>query len=132
MTTVNPNARAAVGEYKWGFHDDEKPLFIADKGLNAEMITAMSTMKGEPAWMLENRLDALETFRGLKNPPWAGSPGLLDAIDFENIHYYVRATDRDATNWDDVPDYIKNTFDKLGIPQAERDFLAGAGAQYDS
>ncbi len=132
MTTVNPNARQAVGEYKWGFHDDEKPLFIADKGLNAEMITAMSKMKGEPAWMLENRLDALETFRGLKNPPWAGSAELLDAIDFENIHYYVRATDRDSTNWDDVPAYIKDTFDKLGIPQAEREFLAGAGAQYDS
>ncbi len=132
MTTVNPNAREAVGEYKWGFHDDEKPLFIADKGLNVEMIRAMSKMKGEPEWMLENRLDALETFRELKNPPWAGSAELLGAIDFENIHYYVRATDRDSTKWEDVPAYIKDTFDKLGIPQAERDFLAGAGAQYDS
>ncbi|MFN8638722.1 MAG: Fe-S cluster assembly protein SufB [Dehalococcoidia bacterium] len=132
MTTVNPGAREAVGEYKWGFHDDVKPLFIAEKGLNAEMIREMSRMKGEPEWMLENRLDALETFRQLRNPPWAGSPELLGAIDFENIHYYVRATDRDSTKWEDVPAYIKDTFDKLGIPQAEREFLAGAGAQYDS
>jgi Fe-S cluster assembly protein SufB len=132
VTTVNPDARSAVGEYKWGFHDDVKPLFIADKGLNETVIRDMSKMKGEPEWMLENRLDALRTFFEKENPPWAGSPGLLDAIDFENIHYYVRATDRDSSKWEDVPEYIKDTFDKLGIPQAERDFLAGAGAQYDS
>ena len=116
MTTVNPSARGAVGEYKWGFHDDEKPLFIADKGLNEGVIRGMSAMKGEPAWMLENRIEAYHTFLGLKNPTWAGSPELLAAIDFDNIHYYVRATDRDSTNWDDVPQYIKDTFDKLGIP----------------
>ncbi len=130
--TTNTQARDAVGEYKWGFHDDEKPLFMAEKGLNEEMIRAMSLMKNEPEWMLEQRLDALETFRGLHDPTWAGSPDLLEAIDFENIHYYVRATDRDSSNWEDVPEYIKDTFDKLGIPEAERQFLAGAGAQYDS
>jgi Fe-S cluster assembly protein SufB len=132
MTTVNPAARDTVGEYKWGFHDDEQPLFIADKGLTPEMVRGMSLMKDEPAWMLEQRLEALETFRRLENPKWAGSPELLGAIDFDDIHYYVRATDRDSTNWDDVPQYIKDTFDKLGIPEAERQFLAGAGAQYDS
>ena len=132
MTTVNPSARDAVGEYKWGFHDDEKPLFIAEKGLNEEVIRGMSAMKGEPEWMLENRLDAYRTFLELKDPAWAGSPELLEAINFDDIHYYVRATDRDSTNWDDVPEYIKDTFDKLGIPEAERQFLAGAGAQYDS
>ena len=130
--TTNTNARDAVGEYKWGFHDDVKPLFIAEKGLNAEMIREMSKMKGEPEWMLEQRLDALETFRTLQDPSWAGSPELLKEIDFDNIHYYVRATDRDASKWEDVPQYIKDTFDKLGIPEAERQFLAGAGAQYDS
>jgi len=130
--TTNTNARDAVGEYKWGFHDDVKPLFIAEKGLNADMIREMSKMKGEPEWMLEQRLDALETFRTLKDPSWAGSPELLKEIDFDNIHYYVRATDRDASKWEDVPQYIKDTFDKLGIPEAERQFLAGAGAQYDS
>ena len=130
--TTNTNARDAVGEYKWGFHDDVKPLFIAEKGLNADMIREMSKMKGEPEWMLEQRLDALETFWTLKDPSWAGSPELLKEIDFDNIHYYVRATDRDASKWEDVPQYIKDTFDKLGIPEAERQFLAGAGAQYDS
>ena len=132
MTTVNPSARETVGEYRWGFHDKEQPLFIADKGLDEDVIRGMSKMKGEPAWMLENRIEAYHTFLGLKNPTWAGSPELLAAIDFDNIHYYVRATDRDATNWDDVPQYIKDTFDKLGIPEAEKQFLAGAGAQYDS
>jgi len=132
MTTVNPSARDAVGEYKWGFHDDEKPLFIAEKGLNEEVIRGMSAMKGEPAWMLENRLDAYQQFLTMKNPSWAGSPEVLNAIDFDDIHYYVRATDTDSTSWDDVPEYIKDTFDKLGIPEAERQFLAGAGAQYDS
>ncbi|MEZ4504148.1 MAG: Fe-S cluster assembly protein SufB [Dehalococcoidia bacterium] len=132
MTTVNPNARDAVGEYKWGFHDDVQPLFIAEKGLNEDVIRGMSKMKGEPEWMLEYRLDALRTFYEKHNPPWAGSPDLLDELDFDDIHYYVRATDRDSTTWEDVPDYIKDTFDKLGIPEAEKQFLAGAGAQYDS
>ena len=125
-------ARDAVGEYKWGFHDDEKPLFIAEKGLNEGVIREMSAMKSEPEWMLEQRLEALQSFHEQENPKWAGSPELLDAIDFDNIHYYVRATDRDSTDWEDVPEYIKDTFDKLGIPEAEKQFLAGAGAQYDS
>ncbi|RLT41442.1 MAG: Fe-S cluster assembly protein SufB, partial [Chloroflexi bacterium] len=132
MTTVNPSARDAVGEYKWGFHDDEKPLFMAEKGLNEDVIRGMSAMKGEPAWMLENRLDAYHQFLEMKNPSWTGSPEILNAINFDDIHYYVRATDTDSTSWDDVPAYIKDTFDKLGIPEAERQFLAGAGAQYDS
>jgi Fe-S cluster assembly protein SufB len=132
MTTTRPDVRETVGEYQWGFHDDEKPLFMADKGLNETVIREMSKMKGEPEWMLEYRLDAYRSFLAQENPSWAGSPELLKAIDFDNIHYYVRATDRDSTNWDDVPEYIKDTFDKLGIPEAERQFLAGAGAQYDS
>ncbi|MDA0269414.1 MAG: Fe-S cluster assembly protein SufB [Chloroflexi bacterium] len=132
MTPVNPSAGQVVGDYKWGFHDDEKPLFMADKGLDENLLRQMSAMKNEPAWMLEQRLDAYRTFLTLDDPKWAGSPELLDAINFDGIHYYVRATDTDSTNWEDVPDYIKNTFDKLGIPEAERQFLAGAGAQYDS
>ena len=82
--------------------------------------------------MREFRLESLRTFFEKDDPTWAGSPDLLDAIDFDAITYYVRATDRDSTDWDDVPEYIKDTFDKLGIPEAERQFLAGAGAQYDS
>ena len=133
MTTVDPKARGAVDEqYKWGFHDDEQPLFMAEKGLSEEVVRHISGVKDEPQWMLDFRLDALRTFREKENPSWAGSPELLEALDFDNIHYYVRATDRDATDWEDVPAYIKDTFDKLGIPEAERQFLAGAGAQYDS
>ncbi len=132
MTTSKDVARGAVGEYQWGFHDDEEPLFIAEKGLNERVIREMSKMKGEPDWMLEYRLDAYQSFLEQSNPKWAGSPQLLADLDFQDIHYYVRATDRDSTNWDDVPEYIKDTFDKLGIPEAEQEFLAGAGAQYDS
>jgi Fe-S cluster assembly protein SufB len=132
MTAIDPSIRETVGEYKWGFHDTEKPLFMAEKGLNPTVVEEISKIKNEPQWMLDTRLQALETFFRLENPSWAGSPEILDAIDFDNIHYYVRATDKDASNWDDVPEYIKDTFDKLGIPEAERQFLAGAGAQYDS
>ena len=128
----NSQARAAVGDYKWGFHDDEQPLFVAEKGLNEEVVRNLSRVKNEPEWMLELRLEALRIFWLKQDPTWAGSPDLLDAIDFNDIHYYVRATDRDATDWADVPPYIKDTFDKLGIPEAEKQFLAGAGAQYDS
>ena len=132
MTTVDPKAREAVGEYQWGFHDTEAPLFRADKGLDEEVVRQISALKDEPEWMLEFRLESLRTFFEKDDPTWAGSPDLLDAIDFDAITYYVRATDRDSTDWDDVPEYIKDTFDKLGIPEAERQFLAGAGAQYDS
>ncbi|MPZ98150.1 MAG: Fe-S cluster assembly protein SufB [Dehalococcoidia bacterium] len=132
MTTAKQDPRLAVGEYKWGFHDDEAPLFIAEKGLNEAVIRGMSKMKDEPEWMLEFRLDAYRRFLEMPNPTWAGSPELLQAINFDDIHYYVRATDQGATDWDDVPEYIKDTFDKLGIPEAEKQFLAGAGAQYDS
>ena len=132
MTTVDPKAREAVGEYQWGFHDTEAPLFRADKGLHEEVVRQISGLKDEPEWMLEFRLESLRTFFEKDDPTWAGSPDLLDAIDFDAITYYVRATDRDSTDWDDVPEYIKDTFDKLGIPEAERQFLAGAGAQYDS
>ena len=132
MTTVNPAARDAVGEYQWGFHDTEAPLFRADKGLDEEVVRQISDLKDEPEWMREFRIDSLRTFFEKDDPTWAGSPDLLEAIDFDAITYYVRATDRDSTDWDDVPEYIKDTFDKLGIPEAERQFLAGAGAQYDS
>ncbi len=132
MTTVNPKAREAVGDYQWGFHDDEVPLFRADKGLSEDVVRQISELKDEPEWMREFRLEALRTFYEKDDPTWAGSPELLAAIDFDAITYYVRATDRDSTDWEDVPEYIKDTFDKLGIPEAERQFLAGAGAQYDS
>jgi len=117
-------------ETKFGFHDDEKAFFTANKGLNEDVVRMISQMKDEPQWMLDFRLRALELFHQREDPAWGSA--LLKEIDFDNIHYFVRATDRDERSWDDVPDYIRNTFDKLGIPEAEKKFLAGVGAQYDS
>ncbi len=116
--------------YKYGFFDPEEALFKANKGLTPEIVNLISNMKDEPQWMREFRLRALEYFRAREDPAW-GSPQLKD-IDFDNIHYFVRATDRDERSWDDVPEYIRRTFDKLGIPEAEKKYLAGVGAQYDS
>jgi Fe-S cluster assembly protein SufB len=115
---------------KWGFYDPEEALFKAHKGLTPELVATISEMKGEPEWMRDFRLRSLELFRQKQNPPWGSE--MLEEIDFDDIHYFVRATDRDERSWEDVPEYIKRTFDKLGIPEAEKKFLAGVGAQYDS
>jgi Fe-S cluster assembly protein SufB len=117
-------------EYKYGFHDSEAPVFKSEKGLTPELVERISKMKGEPEWMTTFRLRALGFFRSHPNPAWAN--GQLDEVDYENIFYYVRANDRDARSWEDVPEYVKRTFDRLGIPEAEKKFLAGVGAQYDS
>ena len=127
MTTEARQVNAE--EYKFGFHDDDTPFFKAKRGLNPEVVAEISDMKSEPAWMREFRLKALEYFEQKPNPSWGGD---LTPIDYQNMFYYVRATDKNVQSWADVPEYIKNTFDKLGIPQAERQFLAGVGAQYDS
>jgi Fe-S cluster assembly protein SufB len=114
---------------KYGFRDSEKPLFRGRPGLSPEVVKEISGMKEEPAWMRDLRLRALEVFQKKPMPTWGGD---LSGINFDEIYYYVKPTDRQARNWDDVPQYIKRTFDKLGVPQAEREFLAGVGAQYDS
>jgi len=114
---------------KYGFRDSEKPLFRGRPGLSPKVVEEISGMKEEPAWMRDLRLRALEVFRKKPMPTWGGD---LSGINFDEIYYYVKPTDRQARNWDNVPQYIKRTFDKLGIPQAEREFLAGVGAQYDS
>ncbi len=115
---------------KYGFHaGEENYVFKARKGLNREIVTEISWMKGEPEWMLELRLKSLEHFEQRPMPTWGAD---LSTIDFDDIYYFVRATDKGSRNWEDVPPEIKETFDKLGIPEAERKFLAGAGAQYES
>jgi Fe-S cluster assembly protein SufB len=115
--------------YKWGFHDDEEAVYKSKKGLSRAGVEEISDMKGEPSWMRQYRLKALDHFLVRPMPTWGGD---LSGIHFDEIYYYVKAADHDAGNWDDVPAYIKRTFDKLGIPEAERKFLAGMGAQYDS
>jgi Fe-S cluster assembly protein SufB len=117
-------------ETKFGFHDTEAAFFKSNRGLTADVVNMISDMKDEPQWMREFRLRALDLFHEKEDPVWGSE--LLKEIDFDNIHYFVRATDRDERSWDDVPEYIRNTFDKLGIPEAEKKFLAGVGAQYDS
>jgi len=120
------------GDYKYGFHDQEADYaFKSGKGLTKEIVTEISRMKNEPEWMLNSRLRALDIFNKKPMPRW-GNSELLDAIDFANIHYYVRATEKQGRSWEEVPEGIKKTFDRLGIPEAERKFLAGVTAQYES
>ena len=118
-----------LDSYKFGFHDDIKPVYKSPRGLSREIVEEISRQKDEPPWMLEFRLEALDQFERKPMPTWGAD---LSRIDFDNIYYYIRPQDRQARSWDDVPADIKATFDKLGIPEAERKFLAGVGAQYDS
>jgi len=118
-----------IGEYKYGFKDPENYVFKSGRGLNREIVEQISYMKGEPQWMLEFRLKALDHFLKRPMPTWGGD---LSKLDLDNIFFYVKPTELESKSWDDVPDTIKNTFDKLGIPEAERKFLAGVGAQYES
>jgi Fe-S cluster assembly protein SufB len=114
---------------KYGFNVESNYTYKAKKGLNEEVIKEISTNKNEPAWMLDFRLKSYETFKKKKNPNWGGN--LLD-IKYDDIYYYLRPTDREERTWDEVPEEMKNTFERLGIPQAEREFLAGVKAQFDS
>jgi Fe-S cluster assembly protein SufB len=129
-TTAKPEEM--IEDYRHGFHDsEEKYLFKSAKGLNTEIVQRISDMKDEPEWMRAFRLKALEIFRSKPMPTW-GDTALLNEIDFDNIHYFVKAGETAQQNWDDVPDDIKRTFDRLGIPEAERKFLSGVSAQYES
>jgi Fe-S cluster assembly protein SufB len=114
---------------KYGFHDEADYAAEAKRGLTPEIVREISERKGEPTWMTEFRLKALEYFRARPMPQWGGD---LSGIDFENIYYYLKPSQGKARSWDDVPEAIKQTFDRLGIPEAERKFLAGVSAQYES
>ena len=116
-------------DYKFGFHDKEDYVFKSEKGLNRDIVERISARKEEPDWMLRYRLKALEYFHKRPMPSWGSD---LSEIDFANIHYYVKPSEKTEKSWDDVPEYIKDTFEKLGIPEAERKFLAGVSAQYES
>ncbi len=122
-------AELELDEYKYGFVTEDKPVFKSRKGLDEEIVRQISAHKEEPAWMLEFRLKALEIFESKPMPDWGGD---LTKLDLDEIYFYVRPQDRMEHSWDDVPDEIKETFEKLGIPEAERKVLAGVGAQYES
>ena len=114
---------------KYGFSDEEDYVFKAEKGLTEEVIRSMSARKKEPQWMLDIRLEAYEHFLSRPMPEWGAD---LGEIDFEDIYYYIKPSERQEDDWEDVPGYIKDTFDKLGIPDAEQKYLSGVAAQYES
>jgi len=120
-----------LGKYSLGWSDEEDYVFKPRKGLNEELIREVSRMKGEPAWMLEFRLKSYRRFLDKPVPTWGGG-GMLDEIDFDDIYYYIKPMEGQANDWDMVPDSIKATYEKLGIPEAERKYLAGVTAQYES
>jgi Fe-S cluster assembly protein SufB len=115
---------------RFGFHDPENYLYKSPKGLNREIVEKISEFKDEPQWMRDFRLKALDHFLARPMPTW-GSPKLAE-VDFDDIHYFVRASEKAGRSWDEVPEDVKKTFDRLGIPEAERKFLSGVGAQYES
>lgn len=118
-----------IGEYKWGFRDPENLVFKTRKGLDNEVVEQISFMKGEPKWMLEFRLKALQHFLARPMPTWGGD---LSQLNLDEIYFYAKPAEKEGRSWDDVPDTIKETFNRLGIPEAEQKFLSGVGAQYES
>ena len=118
-----------IGQYKYGFHDEDNYVFKSQKGLDREVVENISRMKNEPQWMLDFRLKALAHFKQRPMPGWGPD---LSGLNLDEIFYYVKPTEKQEKSWDEVPEAIKTTFDKLGVPEAERKFLAGLGAQYDS
>jgi Fe-S cluster assembly protein SufB len=118
-----------IGEInKYNFRTESKAVFKARKGIDAEIVHQISEMKDEPQWMLDFRLEALKIFESKPMPTWGGDI----ALDFQNIYYYLKPTTEQGKTWDEVPEEIKETFEKLGIPQAERKYLAGVKAQFES
>ncbi len=126
MTTENLNMDYSQYDFK---DSTEMYVHLSKKGLTKDTVKEISKMKDEPQWMLDFRLRSYEIFMKKPMPRWGGD---LNRIDFQNIYYYAKASEKTEKNWDDVPENVKNTFDKLGIPEAEKKFLAGVGAQYES
>ena len=121
---------ASIGSYGYGWHDKDDAGATAQRGLSEAVVRNISALKSEPEWMLNYRLKALRLFDKKPMPNWGSD---LSGIDFDNIKYFVRSTEKQATSWDDLPEDIKETYDKLGIPEAEKQRLvAGVAAQYES
>jgi len=120
-----------LDEYKYDFKTEGEPVFRAEKGLSEVVVRQISAHKDEPQWMLDFRLKALETYYRKPMPTWGGDLSELENV-LDEIYFYVRPQDKMERSWDDVPEDIKNTFEKLGIPEAERKILAGVGAQFES
>ena len=128
---MTQEAQDAVGDYKYGFHDPESATIRFDKGLSEQVVRDISELKGEPEWMTDIRVKAYHHFMEREMPTW-GNCDSLAGIDFDNVTYFLRSSDKTEKDWDDVPDDIKRTFDRLGIPEAEQKWLGGVTAQYES
>ena len=129
-TEITPDAKTEIlGEInKYDFRTENEAVFKVEKGINAGIVRQISEMKEEPQWMLDFRLEALEIFESKPMPEWGGD---ID-IDFQDIYYYLKPTEGQGKTWDEVPENIKETFERLGLPQAEREYLSGVKAQFDS
>jgi len=123
------NASLLRQNYKYGFHKPEKYVFKSKKGLDESTVREISWQKQEPVWMLKFRLDSLKVFQKKPLPQWGGD---LTGIKFNEIYYYIKPTDKKVNNWQDLPEEIRDTYDRIGIPEAEKKFLGGVSAQYDS
>src|SRR5581483_3717766 len=119
-----------LGRYKLGWSDPEQYVFKPRKGLNQDIVNEMSWMKGEPDWMRRFRLRSLSLFERKPMLDWFAKN--MPTIDFDDVYYYIKPTNKQVNDWDMLPDNVKNTYEKLGIPEAERKFLAGVTAQYES
>lgn len=120
---------AIVGDYEFGFITDSKPILDIGKGISEDIVRKISAIKNEPQWMTDYRVESYNNFMRLENPDWGPS---LDFINFQDFSYYLRPSDKTENNWDEVPDKIKETFERLGIPEAERNYLSGVSTQFDS
>ncbi len=129
MTVDDKTLLEGIGENRYGFHDPENYVFKSRQGLDESVVRQISAMKQEPQWMLDYRLKALAHFEQRPMPNWGPD---LSGLNMDEIYYYVRPAEGQGRTWDEVPENIKETFDKLGIPEAEQKFLAGVGAQYES
>ena len=132
MTTQQDTAATIdeLGRYEYGWHDSDAAGSGARRGLSEEVVRDISAKKNEPQWMLDLRLKGLRLFNRKPMPVWGSD---LNSIDFENIKYFVRSTEKQAASWDELPEDIKNTYDRLGIPEAEKQrLIAGVAAQYES
>src|SRR3989344_8157764 len=117
MAVITP-----ISDYKYGFHKPENYVFKSKKGLNKRVVEEISWYKKEPQWMKQFRLDALDVFYTKSMPGWGGN---LNGIDFANIYYYIKPTEKKAKSWADLPAEIKDTYDRIGIPEAEKKYLGG-------
>ncbi|NNE73835.1 MAG: Fe-S cluster assembly protein SufB, partial [Acidimicrobiales bacterium] len=129
MSTAAEDLGLDLSRYKLGWSDKEDYVYKPKKGIDENIVREMSWMKGEPDWMLDFRLKSLKRFDKRAMPTWGGD---MSGIYFDDIFYYIKPTQGLSDDWDDVPDAIKDTYEKLGIPEAERKYLAGVTAQYES